>query len=132
MCADNDSFSSPNAWSDFFVPVRHHPCDGILETFHSSTDHGGHDVAGRGMRYLEWAWDPDPTDTTYITDFAYLLRDDKGDVRCEYDRHVLGLFKSGDWLRVLTDVGFRAQIIQPEGGKRESATPVFLGIRQNL
>ena len=25
---------------------------------HDSTDHGGHDGAGRAMRYLEWTWDP--------------------------------------------------------------------------
>jgi hypothetical protein len=105
--------------------------DYIRETFHSSTRHGGHDVVGRSMRYLEWDWDPDPTDTTHITDFAYLLRDEKGEVRCEYDRHILGLFRCEDWLRVITDVGFRAQIIQPEDRKRESGTPFFLGIRQD-
>jgi SAM-dependent methyltransferase len=104
--------------------------DYIGETFRSSTRHGGHDVAGRGMRYLEWDWDPDPTDTTHITDFAYLLRDDKGEVRCEYDRHVLGLFKSEDWLRVINDVGFRAQMVQPEHREPESGAPLFLGIKQ--
>jgi hypothetical protein len=106
--------------------------DYIRETFHRSTRHGGHEVAGRGMRYLEWEWDPDATDTTYITDFAYLLRDEKGEVGCEYDRHVFGLFKREDWLRIITDAGFRAQVIQHEDGKRESATPVFLGMKQNL
>jgi SAM-dependent methyltransferase len=106
--------------------------DYITETFQSSTRHGGHDVAGRGMRYLEWDWDPDPTDTTHITDFAYLLRDEKGEVRCEYDRHVLGLFKCGDWIRAITGVGFRAQMIQPEDRKSESGAPLFLGIKQDL
>ena len=106
--------------------------DYTSETFRSSTRHGGHDVVGRGMRYLEWDWDPDPTDTTYITDFAYLLRDETGEVRCEYDRHILGLFRCEDWLRLITDVGFQARIIHPEDRESESETPVFLGIRQNL
>jgi hypothetical protein len=105
--------------------------DYIRETFRSSARHGGHDVEGRGMRYLEWDWDPDPMDTTHLTDFAYLLRDEKGEVRCEYDRHVLGLFKHEDWLQIITDAGFRAQTIQPEGGESESTAPVFLGIKQN-
>ena len=32
----------------------------LRETFQPSTDHGGHDRDGRGLRYLEWTWDPDP------------------------------------------------------------------------
>ena len=104
--------------------------DYVRETFRSSARHGGHDAVGRGMRYLEWEWDPDPGDTTYITDFAYLLRDEKGEVRCEYDRHVLGLFKCEDWLRMITDVGFRAQIIHAEDRERESRAPLFLGTRE--
>lgn len=106
--------------------------DYTSETFRSSTRHGGHDGVGRGMRYLEWDWDPDPADTTYTTDFAYLLRDEKGEVRCEYDRHILGLFKCEDWLHLITDAGFRARIIRPERGEPESETPLFLGTRQNL
>ena len=27
------------------------------------------------MRYLAWSWDPDPQDTTYTVDYAYLLRE---------------------------------------------------------
>lgn len=104
--------------------------DYIRETFRSSTRHGGHDVVGRGMRYLEWNWDPDPTDTTHISDFAYLLRDEEGEMRCEYDRHVLGLFKCEDWLRVISDVGFRARIVQSEDRESVPGTPLFLGVKQ--
>jgi SAM-dependent methyltransferase len=105
--------------------------DYISETFHSSARHGGHDAHGRGMRYLEWDWDPDPGDTTHLTDFAYLLRDEKGEVRCECDRHVLGLFKHEDWLRIITGVGFRAHTIQYDDEKSESRAPLFLGTKQN-
>ena len=49
--------------------------DHLRETFQPSTDHGGHDDGVRGLRYLEWTWDPDPSDTTYTVDYAYLLRD---------------------------------------------------------
>ncbi len=49
--------------------------DHVRENFRPSTDHGGYDGVGRGLRYLEWTWDPDPADSTYIVDYAYLLRD---------------------------------------------------------
>jgi SAM-dependent methyltransferase len=53
-----------------FVP------DFVRERFEPRTQHGGHDGEGRALRYLEWDWDPDPSDTTYVSDFAYLLRED--------------------------------------------------------
>ena len=37
--------------------------DHVRENFRPSTDHGGHDGAGRALRYLEWTWDPDPADS---------------------------------------------------------------------
>ena len=83
--------------------------DGISDTFASRTDHGGNDGDERSLRYLEWTWDPDPADGTYLTDYAYLLRDRDGSVRVEHDRHVCGLFSRAHWLSVLKDVGFRAE-----------------------
>jgi SAM-dependent methyltransferase len=80
--------------------------DHVRETFRPSTDCGGHDAGVRGLRYLEWSWDPDPADSIYLVDFAYLLRDADGSVRMEHDRHVEGLFARADWLRLLADVGF--------------------------
>jgi SAM-dependent methyltransferase len=70
--------------------------DFTRETFRPSTDHGGQDGHGRSLRYLEWAFDPDPADTTIEVHFAYLLRDAGRRVRIEKDRHVLGLFARGD------------------------------------
>lgn len=105
--------------------------DCVRETFRPSTKHGGHDLGGRSMRYLEWSWDPDPTDTTYITDFAYLLRED-GNVRCEYDRHVCGLFRRSTWLRIITEVGLKARSIPFEHSQIEPGScEVFLGIKPN-
>ena len=45
--------------------------DDIAENFEPETEHGGHDAAdGRGVRYLSWSTDPDPTDTTTLTEYA--------------------------------------------------------------
>jgi SAM-dependent methyltransferase len=80
--------------------------DHVSETFRPSTGHGGHDGPDRGLRYLSWSRDPDPTDTTAVTDYAYLLRDADGTVRAVYDRHVEGLFPRATWTKLLRDTGF--------------------------
>ena len=78
------------------------------------TRHGGHDGQGndrRALRYLEWTWDPDPADSTYVVDFAYMLRDEQGVVRVEYDHHEFGLFSTDDWLRMIAGAGFTPKLV---------------------
>lgn len=103
-----------------FVP------DCTRETFEPATRHGGHDGDGRGMRYLEWTSDPDPDDTTYVTDFAYLLRDGT-DVSVLYDRHLCGLFSRTDWLQALAQAGFEPRWEEAElsGGEM---LQMFVGV----
>jgi hypothetical protein len=103
--------------------------DHVRETFRPSTDHGGQDSGGRGMRYLEWTWDPDPADSSYLVDFAYLLRDEAGMVRVEYDRHQLGLFSREEWLRFIAEAGFEARMVPFVESDGELGSEVFLGIR---
>jgi SAM-dependent methyltransferase len=83
--------------------------DHVRERFQPSTDHGGGDGDTRCLRYLEWTWDPDPNDSTYTVDYAYLLRESDGAVRVVHDRHVEGLFSRADWLRLLSETGFAAE-----------------------
>jgi len=85
--------------------------DAIRENFQPSTDHGGHDNQTHGLRYLSWTWDPDPADTTYVTDYAYLMRTPDGAVRVEHDRHVEGLFTRALWLGLLSDAGFEPRAV---------------------
>jgi SAM-dependent methyltransferase len=66
---------------------------------------------GRSMRCLEWHWDPDPSDGTYIVDFAFLLREGHA-VRAVHDRHVQGLFSKDRWLVLLGAAGFAAELIE--------------------
>ena len=81
--------------------------DHVRETFEPETSHGGEDAPdGRGLRYLQWSWDPDPTDTTFEVVYAFLLREADGSVRVESDRHVEGLFPRRTWLTWLRDAGF--------------------------
>jgi SAM-dependent methyltransferase len=107
--------------------------DHVRETFVPGTEHGGHDGDGRALRYLEWTWDPDPSDTTFITDFAYLLREEGRPLRCEYDRHVCGLFGRAVWLRLLTEVGFRASVRPFEHSEVPvGSLEVFVGVRPEV
>ena len=85
--------------------------DHVRENFRSSSDHGGHDNDTHGLRYLEWTWDPDPADTAYLVDYAYLLRTPDGTVRVEHDRHVEGLFSRAVWLRLLSEAGFEPRVV---------------------
>lgn len=100
--------------------------DYVRETLRTSTEHGGNDGEGRGIRYLEWTWDPDPDDDTYVTDFAYLLKDEKG-LRVAHDRHVCGVFARATWMRLLEEAGFRAE--RRDGIEGETAPDVFVGIK---
>jgi SAM-dependent methyltransferase len=83
--------------------------DCVSETFEPETSHGGEDAPdGRGFRYLEWSWDPDPNDTTSTVDYAFVLREADGSTRVEHDRHIEGLFPRAAWLAWLRDAGFDA------------------------
>jgi trans-aconitate methyltransferase len=85
--------------------------DHVRETFQPTTDHGGTDGEGRALRYLEWTYDPDETDTTYTTEYAYLLREHNQPTRMEHDKHINGLFGRAAWLRLLRDVGLEPNIV---------------------
>ena len=93
--------------------------DHLAEHFRPSTDCGGHDGPERSLRYLEWAWDPDPSDTTYTVDYAYLLKEADGSVHVEHDRHVEGLFPRATWLRLMTETGFEARVVPFEHSELE-------------
>ena len=92
--------------------------DYVREQFASNTEVGGEDGDGRSVRYLEWITDPDLSDTTYVADYAILLRDElDATPRVVHDHHVGGLFPRDTWLRLLTDVGFQPRIVPGDGGR---------------
>ena len=104
--------------------------DHTRETFKATTGHGGHDAGKRGLRYLEWTWDPDETDSSYQMYMAYLLREETGEVRCVVDRHNCGLFGKNEWLSMITKAGFQAQAVPFEHSEYEPGSAyIFLGIK---
>jgi SAM-dependent methyltransferase len=92
--------------------------DYVRETFTPGTECDGHNGSdGRALRYLEWRWDPDPTDSTYLVDYAFLLRETDGTVAVEHDRHVEGLFPRADWLRWFAEAGLPARSSLDSSGR---------------
>jgi hypothetical protein len=88
-----------------FVP------DTVRETFEPSTDHAGEDGEDRGVRYLEWSYDPDESDTNYITEYVFVFCEGDKPIYIEHDQHTLGLFAITDWLQLLRETGFTADFV---------------------
>ena len=84
--------------------------DYVRESFADKAELHGNDDGARSLRCLEWAWDPDPADDTYMVEYAFLLRT-QGDVKAVHDRHVEGLFARATWIEVLADVGYRVELV---------------------
>jgi SAM-dependent methyltransferase len=83
--------------------------DFVRETFREvSALHKG-DEGGRSLRCLEWTWDPDPGDDTYMAEYAFLLREGAA-VRAVHDPHLEGLFSRATWMEILTGAGYRVDL----------------------
>lgn len=111
--------------------------DYTKETFRPTTEIHGDDgdsldppVPGRAMRYMEWSYDPDPTDTTAVEDFVYLLREGADSVRTVYDRHIFGLFPKATWMRLLAETGFAPSALPFDHSEVEGVTDMFLGVKR--
>jgi SAM-dependent methyltransferase len=104
--------------------------DYVTETFEPSTETGGSDGDGRGLRYLEWRWIPDPATGTYVTDMAYLLRDVNGSAQVIHDRHFMGLFPRAVWVELISTAGFEPLVVPFEHSlSSDTGHEVFLGLR---
>jgi SAM-dependent methyltransferase len=104
--------------------------DDVRETFVPDDDHGGHDGEdGRGVRYLEWSWDPDPSDSWFLTEYVFLLREPDGSVRSVHETHRNGLFAGAEWLRFLGDAGFAARAVPEETTEDRRPRLLFVGQR---
>jgi SAM-dependent methyltransferase len=96
--------------------------DHVAETIESGTDSGGHDAtdgSGRGVRYLAWTHAPASGATTFNVDYAILVRDADGSVRCHHDRHVEGVFPRAAWCDAFARAGFAAPQIRVDPWQRE-------------
>jgi hypothetical protein len=89
--------------------------DYVTETFEPSTEHGGGDADGQGVRYLAWCWQREGQDEGYVTDYVVMHRTGDGEPRVGVDRHEEGLFPRETWIAVLAEAGLRAEPVDTEG-----------------
>jgi SAM-dependent methyltransferase len=88
--------------------------DHVKETFRDPTSRiktarfGDHNE--KELTFFEYAYDPDPEDSTYETRYVFLLREDGGVPRFETDIHTHGLFPLETWTRLLKEAGFSVEI----------------------
>ena len=107
-----------------FVP------DQTRETFEESADHGGTDGPdGRGVRYLDWTWDPDAEDSWFLTEYVFLLRGADGSVDAVHETHRLGLFGREQWLRLLAEAGFEGRVVPEVTTEDRTPRQLFVGHR---
>ncbi|WP_027481205.1 class I SAM-dependent methyltransferase [Deinococcus pimensis] len=107
-----------------FVP------DQTRETFEPGCGCGGNDGPdGRGVRFMDWSWDPDPSDGTFRTEYAFLLREADGSVRSVHETHELGLFGRAEWLRWLAEAGFEAERVTEVTTEDRTPRDVFVARR---
>ena len=104
--------------------------DFVSETFEPGTETGGSEAGERALRYLEWRWVPDSRTDIYVTDMAYLLRDESGAVEVLHDRHLMGLFSRGVWLELIAAAGFEPLVVPFDHSSNcDGGHDVFLGLR---
>ncbi|GAA1867226.1 class I SAM-dependent methyltransferase [Asanoa iriomotensis] len=105
-----------------FVP------DATTEIFAPEADHGGVDGDdGRGVRFLSWTYDPDPGDTTTVTDYAFLLKDENGQVTAVHETHVTGLYPRDTWQRLLRETGFVPEAVTEVTSEDRTPRTFFVG-----
>lgn len=104
--------------------------DATAETFEPGVDCGGSDAPdGRGVRYLEWSEDPDPSDTETLTEYAFLLRHADRSVEVVHETHRTGLFGRDVWLGHLADAGFVPEAVTEVTEEARTPRTFFLARR---
>ena len=107
-----------------FVP------DHTRETFESESDIGGRDAPdGRGVRFLDWSWDPNADDTWAVTEYAFVLREPDGSVHVVHETHRCGVFSRDVWLRLIADAGFEPSVVVEETTEDRAPRDFFVGRR---
>lgn len=105
--------------------------DDTAESFEPDSDVGGSDGAdGRGVRFLAWTHDPDPTDTVVHTEYAFVLRSADGAVATVHETHRIGLFSVATWLRLLDQAGFAARTETERTTNDRVPRTLFVGQRR--
>jgi len=103
--------------------------DGARDAFQDESVLLEYDRGDRAMRGVQWTWDPDPSDETVQTDYAFVLRDGR-ETTVAHDVHISGLFYRATWRELIASVGFRStELIERPLDDDGSTDLVFLAIK---
>jgi SAM-dependent methyltransferase len=103
--------------------------DGVRDGFEDESVLLECDRGERAMRGVQWTWDPDPSDETVQTDYAFVLREGL-ETTVAHDVHISGLFHRATWLELLASVGFRStELIERPIDDEGRIDRVFLAIK---
>jgi SAM-dependent methyltransferase len=102
--------------------------DETTESFEEGTDVSGSDAAdGRSARLFEWSYDPDPSDTTTVTEYVFMLKDADGSVAVAHETHINGLFPRATYLELLADAGFAGEAVPEVTTEDRTPREYFVG-----
>ena len=102
--------------------------DWYTETFHGP--YVFHDTSRNDkteLTHVEYAHDPDPSDTTIESVMVYFITED-GRLRVELDRHVTGLFSIETWDRLIQKSGFEVSRKPYPVSERTSSLVLWVGV----
>jgi SAM-dependent methyltransferase len=109
--------------------------DATAESVTFDADVGGVDATdpldGRGVRFLEWTWDPDPNDTWIQTEYSFILRERDGTITTTHESHRTGVFPEQTWQRLLADAGLAPSAVLEETTEDRPPRTLFLGVSPN-
>jgi hypothetical protein len=104
--------------------------DELKERYAPDTSCGGTDGPdGRGVRYLEWSYDPDPRDSETTTQYVFAVREVDGSVRTLREEHITGLFSREAWCRLLEEQGFEVEVEEEQTDEDRTPRLLFLARR---
>lgn len=98
--------------------------DWVVDGYRPTTEVGGSDENGRGVRFLEWDREIEPDGHTVLTDYIITTREPNGRVAVYHDVHRLGIFPRAAWLEAMASVGF-----EPHNREGDEGIDIFIGVR---
>jgi SAM-dependent methyltransferase len=103
--------------------------DATTEIFEPSEGVGGSDRGDRAVRFMDWSFDPDPSDHWVQTEYVFALRQGSDAVQVVHETHRTGLFPRATWMRLLGEIGFAARRIIEQTTEDRVPRDVFLAVR---